>query len=109
MRATEKLFLEGMANSRRRLIHSGGLKHPDCFYGLAETGRLGREALTRIIRALPEGTSEIMCHPGIKDDALAARGNWGYGWQAELDAVTDDGVKALVRDMGVELVSYGSL
>jgi len=109
VRSIEKLLLEGIAKGRRWPEGAVVLSRPDNFFGLAETGCLGREALIRNIKALPEGTSEIMCHPGLKDDALAAGTGWGHGWQGELDAVTDAGVKALVADMGVELVCYNSI
>ena len=102
----EKLFLEGLAKSQRRVIKSYGLKCPDHFFGLAQTGRLGRRELLSIIKGLPEGTSEIMCHPGLKNKPLEKELRWGKGWERELSAVTDARVEELIEKRGIELVNF---
>lgn len=105
-RAGEKLFLEGFAVRQKRLIDESGLKRPDNFFGLPQTGRMDSAALTEIIENLPKGTSEIMCHPGLPNEVLARKINWGYGWEHELAAVTDKAVKARVNTEGIELSPY---
>ncbi len=92
-RTMEKLILEGMAKSQRQQLDEAGLKHPDNFFGLPETGRLDTARLTAIIESLPEGTSEIMCHPGLPNPELTKEINWGKGWVTELAAVTDNSIK----------------
>jgi predicted glycoside hydrolase/deacetylase ChbG (UPF0249 family) len=105
----EKLFLEALAGSQGKHLVSSGMKRPERFYGLAETGRLDADAVMRIIKSLPDGTSELMCHPGLRDDAAAERLGWGDGWQGELEAVTDGRVKSLVEHTRAELISFGQL
>ena len=108
-RSLEKFFLEHFALARKKQLDAARLKYPDYFFGLARTGRLGTKSLLGIIRRLPEGTSEVMCHPGIRDDALASGRGWGYGWETELRAVTDESVMCAIREDGVELVSFARL
>lgn len=104
--ALEKFFLESLAGNQRKRIATSGIVRPDRFYGLAQTGRLTASDVVRIIKALPDGTSELMCHPGIRDDAAVVKLGWGNGWQTELDAVTDNSLKSVIESCGVELVSY---
>lgn len=108
-RTMEKFMLEGIAVSGKKKLKASGIKFPDHFFGLAQTGALGAGKLLQIIRHLPEGVSEVMCHPGLSDMDLARRMNWGRGWEKELLAVTDEGVKKLIRDSGIELINYGDL
>jgi predicted glycoside hydrolase/deacetylase ChbG (UPF0249 family) len=109
LRTMEKIILEGMAKSQSQRLDESGLKHPDHFFGLPETGRLDTARLSAIIESLPEGTNEIMCHPGLPNPSLAKEINWGKGWDTELAAVTDARVKELIKSKGVELISFGQL
>ena len=108
-RAAEKFILERLAGLQRKRLEASGVRHADNFFGLPETGMLSADALLRIIRYLPDGTSEIMCHPGLPDNALAKKINWGYGWELELDAVTDERVRKLVKERSIELINFGQL
>ena len=109
LRTMEKLIMEGMAKSQKRRLDESGLRHPDSFFGLPETGRLDTAKLTAIIEFLPEGTSEIMCHPGLPNPGLSAEISWGKGWETELAAVMDNSIKALVEAKGIKLVNFGQL
>lgn len=87
-----------------------GLRHPDYFIGLAITGRLGAAALGAIIHALPEGSTEIMLHPGICDAELLNSGSrLKQQRQTELDGLLDPAVKASVEERGVRLITFREL
>lgn len=107
--AMEKVVLEGISTVQERCTGLSGLKRANNFFGLAQTGRLDSGSLRDIITQLPDGVSEVMCHPGLRDDALAERLGWGMGWETELKAVTDESVIRAVRDNQVELVNYSRL
>lgn len=104
-RMFEKLILEGISRRNRHAIEEAGIKTPDCFFGLVETGTLSRDSLINILEYLPDGTSEIMCHPGLPSETLAEAG-WGKGWGMELAAVTDGSVIKLIDEKEIELISY---
>lgn len=108
-RAFEKIVLEGIASSRRGIIVSSGISSPDYFFGLNYTGSLDSESLCGIISCLPEGSSEIMCHPGLANRALADSTDWGHGWERELDAVCSRKVKEYVQMKKIELINYAGL
>jgi predicted glycoside hydrolase/deacetylase ChbG (UPF0249 family) len=62
------------------------------------------EQLLRILDTLPEGVTELLCHPGQAD------GGDDYGFrEAELAALTDPRVKAKVEEAGIELATFGRL
>lgn len=87
-----------------------GVCQPDHFYGLSQTGFLDAAILEQILRLLPDGTSEIMCHPGHVDTMLLeTRTRLRAQRETELEALTRIGVRQLVTALGIELISYGGL
>jgi chitin disaccharide deacetylase len=107
--AAEKVILEGFARRSSGTLKANGLRHPDNFFGLAQTGSVNADWLARVIEGLPDGTSEIMCHPGIRDDDTARRLGWGCGWQGELDAVADPRARELIESLGIRLVNFSHI
>ena len=82
---------------------------PDHFFGFWWGGRLNRENLRSTLQLLPsQGTCELMCHPGKADHDSAYR-HWNYQWQEELEALTDAGIAAFIRERGIRLCSYREL
>ena len=86
-----------------------GIKHPDYFFGMLAGGHLNAELVGNIIRALPEGVSEIMTHPGLETAPLAKLYAWHYTWETELASYLDEGNKALLKEKSVQLVNFGDL
>jgi chitin disaccharide deacetylase len=86
------------------------IRSTDHFSGFTVTGNLSPEFLIRLIRALPEGSTEFMCHPGICGPSLrAANTRLKESRQRELDALTDPGVRAALDTSGVRLAGYRDL
>ena len=86
-----------------------GLRHPQHFYGMLAGGHLNAQLIANILRQLPEGVSEIMTHPGLDSAALGEAFSWQYHWREELDAYLDAGNKALLKELGIEPVSFAAL
>jgi hopanoid biosynthesis associated protein HpnK len=91
---------------RLKLIQAG-LNYPKHFYGLSQTGLLNVERLEEIMRGLPEGTSELMCHPGYADPLLVKTGTRLLA-QREIEsrALMSPRTRELVISEGIQLVSY---
>ncbi len=68
-----------------------------------------REELLRIIFALPEGTFELMCHPGYTDAELAAATSYYQQREGELAVLTDPAIKAALTARGIQLISFAAL
>ena len=87
-----------------------GLRSPDCFLGLAMTGRMGTEVLCHLIDTVPDGRTEIMLHPGICDAELKATGSrLQQQRQMELESLLAPEAKRSVERLHVRLISYREL
>ncbi len=62
----------------------------------------------RLVEILPEGTTELMCHPGYVDAQLTKSATrLQASRQAELEILTDTGIRNLVASQGIRLIDYG--
>ncbi|MDE3137895.1 MAG: ChbG/HpnK family deacetylase [Acidobacteriota bacterium] len=94
----------------RRLAQTGGLRTPDHFCGIRWTGSLNATDLLRLAERLPDGTTELMCHPGYRDAELDAKATRLKGArQRELEALTAPEVASAVEEQGIRLISYREL
>ncbi|AXC10562.1 Cellobiose phosphotransferase system YdjC-like protein [Acidisarcina polymorpha] len=76
--------------------------------GVLATGTLDSSTLRRLLAAMPEGTWELVCHPGYADDALRAAGTrLLVSREVERQALLDT-VPEAARD-NVALIHYGNL
>ena len=78
-------------------------------WGIAESGRLGRELLVSLLRRLPVGTHELVCHPGKHPGKVPEQPTWHYGWELELEALCSAQARQVVNERGIELISYAQL
>jgi len=82
----------------------------DHFAGFQITGRYDAAELAELIRGLPEGTTEFMCHPGFCTGELrGARTRLKESRRRELDALTSVEVRKAIEGSGVKLVRYRDL
>jgi predicted glycoside hydrolase/deacetylase ChbG (UPF0249 family) len=84
---------------------------PDGCLGVIETGFLDEDLLAAILRAvteeLPEGTWELVCHPGHDDRELAGIQTRLRSSRAlELRVLTSPRARELLESSGVQLISY---
>ena len=99
--------LKLLAPDAREMANRQGLVTTDYFCGIAQTGVLHRTGVERLLESLPDGTTELMCHPGYFDDALhASPTRLQESRQTELQILTDPAVRKLVATRGIRLISY---
>jgi chitin disaccharide deacetylase len=65
--------------------------------------------LLNILIALPDGISEIMCHPAYVDNILAEKSGYVIEREQELAVLTHSSVQELIKSEGIELVTFGTL
>ena len=100
--------LKLIARDAREQAARAGVSTADYFCGIAQTGELTREGVERLLKSLPEGTTELMCHPGHADEALQkSRTRLQDSRQVELRILTDTGIRNLVASLGIRLIDYG--
>jgi chitin disaccharide deacetylase len=99
--------LKLLARDARKMAARAGLATTDYFCGIAQTGELTREGVERLLETLPEGTTELMCHPGYADEDLRGSATrLQQSRQVELEILTDEGIRKLVATQGIRLLSY---
>jgi predicted glycoside hydrolase/deacetylase ChbG (UPF0249 family) len=102
--------LQVMRGRFHRVLARHGCRTTDHFAGFAITGRFHTAELLRLIRQLPEGLTEFMCHPGFcGHDLRAAHTRLKESRERELEALTAAETRQALVDAGVELVSYRGL
>ena len=100
--------LKLLAPDAREQAERAGIATADYFCGIAQTGELTREGVLRLMEILPEGTTELMCHPGYMDAELAnSATRLQASRQAEVEILTDTGIRNLVASQGIRLIDYG--
>ncbi|PYS38680.1 MAG: hypothetical protein DMG14_16725 [Acidobacteria bacterium] len=83
---------------------------PKRLYGIAQTGFLDEAAFADIIHDLDDGIHELMCHPGYMDNDLTKTPTRLRAQrERELELLTGSGVRALLKQAGVALISYRDL
>jgi hopanoid biosynthesis associated protein HpnK len=94
----------------RRALKEEGMVSSDGTVGIAVTGMLDQKRLLRILEALPEGTWELVCHPGYSDPDLQAAGTrLTQSREVELSALTSAETKKALARRQIDLISYADL
>jgi predicted glycoside hydrolase/deacetylase ChbG (UPF0249 family) len=62
--------------------------------------------LIKLLEKLPNGVSEIMCHPGYSDDSLEQTSGYNRIREQELAALTDQSALATIASGYIELHTY---
>lgn len=102
--------LKLLARDAREMAERAGIATTDYFCGIAQTGVLTREGVAELLGKLPDGTTELMCHPGYADEDLRRTPTRLQGSrQTELEILTDVEIRKLVATKGIRLINYGFL
>lgn len=104
----------GMAAFLRAGFQLGGggglLAAPDRLLGQTHIGAMDEAAWLKLLRFLPDGTTEVMTHPGEAEaggDAAIGTSWLGEGRVIELAALCSPQVKEAVARQGIELATFG--
>ena len=84
-------------------------RRPDVFFVNFYDETATKENLLAIIKDVPDGTSEIMCHPGHVDEAFAQESVYNFQRERELKILTDPAVKEVIQSHGIELINFADL
>jgi predicted glycoside hydrolase/deacetylase ChbG (UPF0249 family) len=75
----------------------------DSFYG---ADHVAVDALIDVLESLPEGVTELMCHPAAEVDFES---RYGVGRLLELDTLCDPRVRDAIEGLEIELVSFADV
>jgi predicted glycoside hydrolase/deacetylase ChbG (UPF0249 family) len=109
----KRLTSDALGLMRRRfhrVLQRHGCRTTDHFAGFQITGRFRTAELVHLMGAIPEGSTELMCHPGRCGAALrSARTRLKESREQELEALVAPEVRAAMERNGIELVTYAEL
>lgn len=110
LRSAGVMAFQMFAAEFRQAVKEEGIVSTDGTVGIAVTGMLDQKKLLRILEALPEGTWELVCHPGYSDSDLQAAGTrLTQSREIELSALTSVETKKLLARRQIKLISYANL
>jgi hopanoid biosynthesis associated protein HpnK len=102
--------LSCLGRTFRRSVAGAGLLTPDGTVGIVATGALDDRLFDSIVASLPEGTWELVCHPGYNDAELrSVRTRLRESRAVELRLLTSPEARAILARSGVQLISYRDL
>jgi hopanoid biosynthesis associated protein HpnK len=109
-RSAAVLAFQMFASEFRRALKEEGMHSTDGTVGIAATGMLDQQILLKILKALPEGTWELVCHPGYSDADLQAAGTrLTQSREVELAALLSAETRKTIARQKIELISYADL
>jgi len=106
---SEGVVFHALARWATPRLGGTGIRTADRVYGMHQTGHVDERYLLELIPRLPDGVSELYCHPSEGAPAGFAAHQPGYDNAGELAALTSPRVRKCIQDAGVELVSYRDL
>lgn len=110
MRAFEVTLLLKFEKAFGRIVHEEGFSTTDGSLGVIATGSLDQKVLLSTIEAIPQGTWELVCHPGYPDADLRGVGTGLLeSRQVELEALRSKQTKQALETQGIQLISYSDL
>ena len=110
LRCAGVMSFQLFAREFSKAVREEGMYTTDGTVGIAATGMLNQKTLSAILTALPEGTWELVCHPGYSDDDLRAAGTrLLQSREIELEALTSAETKSLLKRQNIQLMSYADL
>jgi hopanoid biosynthesis associated protein HpnK len=102
--------LQGFARQFREAVQQAGIATPDGTLAIVATGTLNDRLLRLMVENLPEGTWELVCHPGYNDaDLRGIRTRLRESREQELRILTSQSTRDLLAANGVEMVSFRDL
>lgn len=104
-----RLGLSMLARLAACKAHRRGLLTPDNFAGIVAGEAVSEGELLHLIAHLPQGTTEVMMHPGMKNDVLQEDSGWQHDFEAELAAILSPRVGEALRKAEVEPVNFRHL
>jgi len=102
--------LNRMARGFRDAVHEAGMATPDGTLGVVVTGLMDERLFAGILERIPEGTWELVCHPGYDDGDLAQAGTRLRASRVkELELLTSPAARAILEKHEIKLLSYSDI
>jgi predicted glycoside hydrolase/deacetylase ChbG (UPF0249 family) len=111
----KSMFISLSLTSMKKKMVQEGIRSPDNFYGVCDSGRITAAKIRRALQKAKEGVTEIMVHPGfITQEMIELEKQIGPYYinkyrEKELDALLDEKLPEIIADMGIQLINFNHL
>jgi len=106
----KSIFVSTLSNVSKTKLKKYGLKTTDNFFGIARINSKNVLAsFENIIKNMPFGTSEVMCHPGYYDKKIENFSCYVKQREDELSALISPRIKELIKKYKINLISFKGL
>jgi len=106
-RYCETVILRKFHPEFRTRAEQNGMITPDGSFGVISTGALDEDLFVAIAESVPDGTWELVCHPGHNDAELGTvRTRLRDSREKELAVFLSPKSRDVLRTHGIELISY---
>ncbi len=96
-------------DASRRLLRAARVRTPDRFEDGFHGDGVRVERLARILEELPDGVTELMCHPAVVDDALREGSRYAGARDLEREILCDPAIREVVRARRIRLAGFEAL
>jgi predicted glycoside hydrolase/deacetylase ChbG (UPF0249 family) len=100
---------KSMLHADRQFLVEPEFKSPTHFVATFYDQQATLEHLLSVIENLPDGTTELMTHPGLVDDQLKAESSYHVQREQEVAVLTDPQVMARLTELDIKLITFADL
>ena len=109
-RYSQVTILNRLGGRFRKSVADAGMLTTDGTVGIVATGAMDHYLFENTVDSLPEGTWELVCHPGYNDADLAnIRTRLRESRVEEMRVLTSPEAREMLNRSGVQLISYRDL
>ena len=105
----KKVILGYFGGNMKRALDKASISYTDNLFGFLDSGNIREGLLIRILNDLPEGTTELVTHPGLISTEVLDRCIFHRNCETDLAALTSRRVRKTIADNGIKLISFSDL
>ena len=111
-RVLKSCMLRWAGGRAKEAYRRAGLNFPDTFTSVSTAAAPSAEAYLNILSSLPDGITEIMCHPGYRsqdEESVSGKVFITKRREPELRALTNPTLKETLTKTRIQLIHYGQM
>lgn len=94
---------------KKHILEKNSLKTTGNFFGSSFSGAMTEKVWPQLWPQIPEGLTEIMCHPGIENEQARQLYGWANRWEDEYRALADPQILVQACESGVVFTSFSEI
>lgn len=108
-RLTSASFLAPWMFLMKRTLRRAGVKYNDYLFGITDCGAMTEPLMQKILKNLPDGVTELCCHPAVCRSAEIDRTMPLYHHEDEFRALTDIRLRHTLNEVKAQAIAFTDL